>query len=543
MKKILSMIVVLLMVFQSFTIVSAETTIPPTEKKYTVTLAETVMTVVVNTETGEIKTVPIPNNQLLEVDHEEEGKVYVLFQDQVGYVLKEHVREATPWEIYKDAPLLQVITNTNVYQNENGKLVKVGTLQKDQVFKRIGEQGNYFVLKWSNGQALIEKMNTLPFVSGPLPSQTPTGKPVKYNQVMTLRVTNIYDASSYPELKILAQLNSNRKLTVLQEYENYFLVEFGSRKGLMKKQDVSIRTGNYVNPIGNYSYDQMVQDLNEIVLWYPNLAKLEKIGTSVDGRNLYALKLGTGKQEISINASHHAREHMTTNVTMEMIDDYAAAYEKNATINGYNVRAILNRTSIYFVPMVNPDGVMLVQQGAKSAKNPTQVIKLNKGSKNFSAWKANVRGVDLNRQYPANWNHIKNTNGKPGPYNYKGSRPLSEPETRTMYQFTLKHHFKNTVAYHSSGNIIFWNFKQDKKRTVRDRQLALKAAKVTGYSLVPPEQGPTGGGYKDWFISMSKQPGLTIEISPYVGNKPVPNSYFNNIYKRNRSIGLLMASQ
>ncbi|MBP0725106.1 hypothetical protein J5Y03_07860 [Bacillus sp. RG28] len=543
MRKIVSLIVVLLTVFQSFTIVSAETTMPPTDKKYVVTLGETTMTVVVNAETEETKTVQIPANQLLQVDHEEEGKVYVLFQGQVGYVLKDNVREATPWEIYKDAPLLQVISNANVYQNENGKLVKVGTLQKGQVFKRTRVQGDYFVLKWSNGQALIEKVNTLPFVTDQLPSKAPIGKPVKYNEIMTLHTTNVYDASTYPITNLLAQLNANQKLTVLQEYGNYFLVELGDRKGLINKQDVSVRTWDYVNPKGNYSYDQMVKDLNEIVLWYPNFAKLEKIGTSVDGRTLYALKLGTGKQEISINASHHAREHMTTNLTMEMIDDYAAAYEKNSTINGYNVRSTLNRTSIYFVPMVNPDGVMLVQQGYKSAKNPAQVLKLNNGNKDFSAWKANVRGVDLNRQYPANWDRIKNNQSKPGPDNYKGTRPLSEPESKAMYQFTLKHHFKNTVAYHSSGNIIFWNFKQDSKRSARDRQIALKAAKMTGYSLVLPEKDPSGGGYKDWFVTMSKQPGLTIEIAPYIGKRPIPNSYFNDIYRRNRSIGLLMASQ
>src|SRR5699024_9203394 len=128
---------------------------------------------------------------------------------------------------------------------------------------------------------------------------------------------------------------------------------------------------------------------------------------SVDGRNIYAIKLGKGKTEIFMNGSHHAREWLTTNLLMEMIDVYSQAYANNSKVAGYNARQILNNASIWFVPMVNPDGVTLVQKGALSAKRPAEVIRINDGSTNFNRWKANIRGVDLNRQYPADWAHIQ----------------------------------------------------------------------------------------------------------------------------------------
>lgn len=311
----------------------------------------------------------------------------------------------------------------------------------------------------------------------------------------------------------------------------------------MKKSDVSLYTGNYVNPKVIYTYDQMLEDLKELATWYPEYTQLKEIGRSVDGRRIYAFKLGTGKEEVFLNGSHHAREHMTTNVLMEMIDQYAYAYQQNSTIDGYNVRQILDKTSIWFVPMVNPDGVTLVQKGHKSAKNPSYVLKLNKNNTNFSAWKANIRGVDLNRQYPADWKNICCDPGRPGPQNYKGSKPLSEPEAQALYNFTLDHTFKSAAAYHSSGQIIYWHFHQSYSNMLRDKALAAKISKVTGYSLVPAQRNPSGGGYTDWFIQHEKRPSFTPEISPYVGNRPVPLKNYDAIWRQNRSIGLLLAAE
>ncbi|PMU46154.1 hypothetical protein C1X86_36350, partial [Pseudomonas sp. GP01-A3] len=72
--------------------------------------------------------------------------------------------------------------------------------------------------------------------------------------------------------------------------------------------------------------------------------------------------------------------------------------------------------------------------------------------------------------------------------------------------------------------------------------MATKLSKQTGYSLVAPAKGG-GGGYKDWYVAVKKRPGFTIEISPYVGNKPVPHSYFNSIMKKNLPIGLKLAAE
>ena len=244
-----------------------------------------------------------------------------------------------------------------------------------------------------------------------------------------------------------------------------------------------------------------------------------------------------------MNGAHHAREWLTTSLLMEMINEYAEAFTSNELIGDYNVCEILTKSSIWFVPMVNPDGVTLVQKGHRTANNYNAVLALNGNKQDFSAWKANIRGVDLNRQYPAGWETIENDPGKPAPSMYKGPKPLSEPETKAIYQFTLSHNFKTAVAYHSSGEEIFWKYKSRGEFLDKTKKIADKLSAITGYSLVFPSPNPSGGGYTDWFLDENKRPGFTIEIAPLVGPRPVPLANYDKIWKENKEVGLMLAME
>ncbi|WP_088072620.1 M14 family metallopeptidase [Gottfriedia luciferensis] len=539
MKKGLISLVAFVLMFSMFKDVFAETTVQENPEKWVVTLEPTDLTVQ-NAETNETTTVSIPENVKLKVDKEENELYYVTYNENAGTILKSKVRDATQWEIYPDTTVFKVSSDTSLLLNENGKLVNKGTVKANTVFSKIGEMDQYLIIQYFNQTAFIDKNKTIPLPNDKMPTFNMSVKPITNHAGVTVRNTKIiYPRDPKPKM---VDIPAQQKIVIDSIYYSYYVVKIGGTTGLIPQSDISLKTYNYVDPNGDYSYDELSADLQELNAWYPSFTKVEIIGKSVDGRNLYAFKLGTGKSEIFINGSHHAREHMTTNVIMEMLDQYASAYEKNTKINGFDVRKTLSQTSIYFVPMVNPDGVMLVQKGASSAKNPSQVIKLNKGSKNFKAWKANVRGVDLNRQYPAGWNTLSGNKLQPGPDNHKGKKPLSEPEVKALYDFTNRHNFKNTVSYHSSGNIIFWHYNQTGSQMTRDKAIATKLSKQTGYSLVPPKKGG-GGGYKDWYVLAKKRPGFTIEISPYVGNRPVPNSYFSSIMKKNLPIGLILANE
>ncbi|UII55639.1 M14 family metallocarboxypeptidase [Cytobacillus spongiae] len=497
--------------------------------------------IIVDENNVEIERVPIALGTVFQVISETEADYSVSWNDQIGFILKDVTEPASSWDYYTNSTIFKPTVDTAVFKMEDGKLVKRARLLKGETFKRIGEEGLYHLVQFSSFKGYVLKDETEPVIAGELPNGIVEGSKFT-NRMISLNVTNFY-YSNGGKLTPMARMEKKIEVQAIEAYRDYFIVELAGRRAYVKKSDVNRYVGDFVNPRHTYTYEQMIKDLKDIRLWYADMTEIQIIGNSVDGRNLYALKLGRGKEEIFINGSHHAREHLTTNVVMEMIDAYAYAYLRNQTLDGYNVREILDKTSIWFVPMVNPDGVTLVQKGYKSAKNPSYVLKLNGNSKDFSSWKANIRGVDLNRQYPADWENICCDPGKPGPQNYKGKRPLSEPEAKALVDFTLKHQFKSATAYHSSGEILYWHFNQSYSNSIRDKAIANKIKEKTGYALVPAVRNPSGGGYTDWFIQELKKPGFTPEISKYVGPRPVPTSSFDSIWKKNYSIGLMLAKE
>lgn len=289
------------------------------------------------------------------------------------------------------------------------------------------------------------------------------------------------------------------------------------------------------------TYEMMVEKLKHINALYPSFTKLEVIGKTVEGKQIYALKVGKGSREIFMDASLHAREYMTTNVLMEMIDEYTHAYTRNTQFDGYNVKSILDKTSIWFVPMVNADGVTLVQKGVNATSHKNSVIRIN-GSSNVARWKANIRGVDLNRNFDGNWGPAA-TEKAPSWRNFKGYSVFSEPESKAIRDFVAKHKFKAYISYHSSGNLLYyWNW-QSGANEIRDLNFAKTISKKTGYSVMAPLYKVGSGSSADWFIRTYKKPGITMEISPYVGDRPVPFKNWADIWKRNKGIGLLSAKE
>ncbi|SER79110.1 g-D-glutamyl-meso-diaminopimelate peptidase [Gracilibacillus ureilyticus] len=293
--------------------------------------------------------------------------------------------------------------------------------------------------------------------------------------------------------------------------------------------------GDIVNPKQVYRYKQLVKDSELLTRRYECLKKAV-IGYSVQGRELIALKLGSGKRKIMLNGAHHAREWLTTALLMNMVEDYCERYE-----NEKNVKILLQDVSIWFVPMVNPDGVTLVQDGVEQFEESDLLIQMNNGSEVFDGWKANIRGVDLNRQYPIDWENIDDQIQKPAPAMFKGPKPLSEPEAKSLYDFALKHKFSFVACYHSSGEEIFWQYKLSGKEYVYAKGFADQLSTITGYRLVDPGPDPSGGGFTDWFIMVQKRPAFTIEIAPYVGPVPVPLKHYNKIWTENKEVGMILA--
>ncbi len=292
-----------------------------------------------------------------------------------------------------------------------------------------------------------------------------------------------------------------------------------------------------------YTYDIMERDIQELRIRYP-FVEVGVAGRSVMGKNLYYIRLGRGPNEVFYNAAHHANEAITSPLVMKFAENFADAFATGRNIRGYNVRDIWRRSSIYIMPMVNPDGVDLVALWPNYT-NPTyqQASELNNtGLPLPRVWKANIRGVDLNINYPALWERAREQQlaqgiTGPAPREYVGPAPLSEPETRAVADFTREHDFRLVIAYHSQGQVIFWQF-QDLAPPEALR-IARLFSRASGYAISENPGEAAYAGYKDWFVQEYRRPGYTVEVGR--GVNPLPITQLNEIYNRNEEIMLLGA--
>lgn len=300
-----------------------------------------------------------------------------------------------------------------------------------------------------------------------------------------------------------------------------------------------------VNPSVTYTYAAMTRHIQSLAQKYPDLIQYKSIGKTKYGRDIWAVGLGHGQATVFINGSHHAREWMTTTINMYMLEQYAIAYSANRPFEGYNTRQILDRTTIWFVPMVNPDGVTLQQQGTDAfpASVRQALVQMNGGSTNFKRWKANAQGIDPNRQYDAYWRTIEDNIPYPFWKNHKGTSAVQTAENQATTSFTYEIDPEIAVSYHSAGRILYWNFHTLPQNLSRDKRLANIFTSFTGYRQVRPNNNPSGGGYTDWFITTFGRPAFTPEIGIKTGETNLPLSAFNEEWQRNKKVGLWIAQE
>lgn len=333
-----------------------------------------------------------------------------------------------------------------------------------------------------------------------------------------------------------------------------------------------------------YTYDRMVADMETLCSRYPDILSYHVLGTSLDGRAVYEIVLGStsAQNHVMVQASIHGREYMNTQLVMKLIEYYACFYD-TGTYQGVTYRDLFAGTAFHIVPMANPDGVTISQFGTDALNDPGYadlIYECYERDKQFLAhredtlgdmawtdfyqeedynreeqgdvreitfeeytgiWKSNAAGVDLNNNFDAGWEGI-DLKDQPSYAGFKGYSALSEPEAQILADLALSREYQYYVSYHSKGQLIYYDVAGNNPDTsVRSENFATLLEHFLKYKKVNTNKGYNVnlGGFSDWIQLDLNKASVTIESGKH--QCPLAASEFPSIWLRHRESWAMLA--
>lgn len=252
-----------------------------------------------------------------------------------------------------------------------------------------------------------------------------------------------------------------------------------------------------------HSFAQMEASLNSMASSYPNITALTAIGTTWEGRTLWALEISDnpgvdeGEPGVQFMGLTHAREWPSMEVALDIAQRLTAGYGADPTITN-----LVDGNRIWVIPCVNPDGY-------EYSRNVDEWWRQNR--RNLGG---GVYGVDLNRNFDGAANGSKDgewgsigpgsQTHQPGNQTYVGPSPFSEPETQAIRDFFAGRNVTISISYHTYSELVLWAWGYDGGVQTDDNALLVSigqgmAAAIGGYT---PQQAaglyPTTGASDDW---------------------------------------------
>ena len=290
---------------------------------------------------------------------------------------------------------------------------------------------------------------------------------------------------------------------------------------------IHVKAVDYSNP---YHSDRVYKSIIALAEAYPDLITAESIGKSVNGKDMMMMKVGTGSRKVLIGAEMHASENVTVNFTLRCIESYADNYYDSGKYGKYDIKKLLDTFTMYIVPMINPDGLDIVNAdemplwtGGEEPEDP------DNGRPWREDYKSNANGVNLNGNFPFRWDEVAGRKSDPSLDGGVGPEAMSEPETAALVELCRANEFEWMFSMHCRWNEIF--YRDDYNGEVPgDKDLATRIAKVAGMKLRPVSSKKyLAGGFENWFRYEFKRPGFCIELVPLEMTRFVGKGDFDTI--------------
>ncbi len=207
---------------------------------------------------------------------------------------------------------------------------------------------------------------------------------------------------------------------------------------------------------GYHSYTEVAADVAAVAAAHPSIVSRFSIGKSYQGRDIWAVKISDNvtvdeaEPEVMFDGTHHADEHMATEMTLHILHWLVDGYGVDPRIT-----SIVNSREIWIVFVVNPDGAEYDISGGR-----------------FHHWRKNRQptpgttsiGTDLNRNYSYRWGGGGRTSANPQAITYRGTHAFSTPEDRAMRDFMAsrvvdgRQQIRTAITFHENGRLVMWPY-------------------------------------------------------------------------------------
>lgn len=178
--------------------------------------------------------------------------------------------------------------------------------------------------------------------------------------------------------------------------------------------------------------------------------KYVEFGKTPEGRNMMALEIGTGSKAISIDCGIHARE---------WVADAYCQWFINEAING-GFAQYTNDVTFIVQPTLNPDGYAYTWTNQRMWR------------KNRSKGTGQCYGVDLNRNYDANWGG-PGASGQSCSDTFRGTAVFSEMESQAQRDYLAtwinNGSLKAYLTFHAYGQYILYPYSYDYTSTAPNK--------------------------------------------------------------------------
>ncbi|MCA9416172.1 MAG: carboxypeptidase regulatory-like domain-containing protein [Candidatus Omnitrophica bacterium] len=199
----------------------------------------------------------------------------------------------------------------------------------------------------------------------------------------------------------------------------------------------------FVTPATSYpTFEQLTAFLQKKASDYPDLCRLESIGQSVQGRDLWFLRISDNpdleedEPEFKYISTIHGDEIVGVAMMLNLIDLLLEGYGVDQRLTD-----LVNDTEIWIMPLMNTDGF---------ARNPRR--------------RTNANGFDLNRSFPDRVGDPVNTpEGR-------------QPEVQAMMNFGFNHSSVFSANFH--GGALLMNYPYDSDFSIPE-----------GPPTIPPQPG------------------------------------------------------